>query len=153
MAALPLCVPGPEDHALLVILHLAAADFEHPVGWIDLARHMGPGFDWDAFQERALDWRLRTPGVPGARDLGLLGLPGVPAHVVKALRPGRLRRHALRLAFRPGHLPLRARPRALGWPWVRSQTVLRDDSLRWTTGVLRYAGLRAVERVGRGRRG
>ena len=141
-------VPCPEDHALLVIAHLAAADFHHPVGWEDLARLMHGDFDWQAFEARARRWRLATAVYVALETLpAAAGGNPAAAEVAARLRPRSVRRWVLHRSYRPGSLPVCTRPASLGWRWVQRQTALRDDTLRWLFGVARYGLHRVPERL------
>jgi hypothetical protein len=55
-----LLVPTAEDHALLIVLHAATAEFGHRVAFDDLALLFGRGLDQAILLERARRWRLRT---------------------------------------------------------------------------------------------
>jgi len=141
--------PSHEDHALLVMQHLATCEFHHPLAWVDLGVLVRGGLRWADVEGRARAWKLRTAAWLALRTLRDLGLEAVPAEVVARLRPGPLRRSLLRRYARLSEQPVRAGIQRFGVPWMLGQAPLRDDSVRWLLGVARYAGVRLREEVGR----
>src|SRR5262249_8625025 len=132
---------------LLIALHAACHEFRHTVGWVDLELLMRRGIDFHALAERAHAWRLATVLYVALSTLRTLGAASVKDDHVRAFDPGPLRRLALSRYYRVGSFPVaRGLPRS-GLSWVASQTPLRDDLGRWSGGVVRYAAVRAVERL------
>ena len=72
---------------------------------------------------------------------------GVPADLLKACDPGRLRLSVVGRFYRLGRFPVANGTMRLGWPWIVRQTPLRDDLARWCLGLARYAALRIAERL------
>ncbi|HTJ80747.1 MAG TPA: nucleotidyltransferase family protein [Polyangiaceae bacterium] len=139
-----LATPCPEDHVVLVALHLGGDEFKHRPGFADVALLLARGADVDTIVERARVWKASTV-VGLAFDMLDEMFPGiVPARAVGAIRTRSARRRLLRRWFAP---PLGAtQPRALGLPWIARQTLLRDDLPAWGLGLARYGGKRVLER-------
>ena len=148
----PLLVPSPEDHALLVALHLAVSDLRHPVGLVDLAQLLHAGLELELLAARARRWKLATALYLCLATLHTYAPTIVPAGLLAALKPTPLRRAALLAAgFVPGRRSaLEGSPR-LGWPWLGRQLALRDDPLRWLGGIAGYALRRAEDELARRR--
>jgi hypothetical protein len=142
-----LLVPAPGDHVLLVALHAANAEFGHPPASRDLALLLESGLDHAALIDRARRWRLGTAMFVALSALKSVGSKDVPDELLRAFDPGRVRLAVLRRFYRPGELPVTRAPFRLGWPWVVRQAPLRDDLAAWCVGLVRYAGLRAAERL------
>ena len=143
-----LLLPERIDHILLVVIHLSNADFDHDVGWIDLHLLIGDDLDWDNLTERVRAADLSTATWLSLLTLEVLGSSAIPPRVLRALEPPALRRRALERRFRPGAFPVRPpTDPPIGWSWMIAQTPLRDDLANWATGIARYAGTRAVERL------
>jgi len=140
-------VPALEDHALFVIQHLAASDFSHPHGWLDLELLLRAGADPASIVERATAWRLQTPTYVALATLLELGSQSLSRSMVEAARPGPLRSWLLTPFYAVGAYPLARKDAAMGLPWIVRQTALRDDVARWVTGVSRYAVVRGAERL------
>jgi hypothetical protein len=143
-----LLLPTPEDHALLVVLHAACAEFRHPVGFVDLDALLADGIDDATLLSRAGAWQLGTALFVALSTLEALGSSHVPRVVLDALRPGALRRAALARYYSVGSYPVANgtyRPKFL--PWILRQAPLRDDLATWVRGVAHYARVRAIERV------
>ena len=139
-------LPCPEDHALLVVLHAAGAEFRHEATWTDLELLLKSGLDLAVFEERARSWRLQTAAYIALETLRVLGSTSVPSDLLERLCPTQLRLRALASCYRVGHYPVTTGQLRLGLPWVLRQTPLRDDLLRWLAGVTVYAAKRGVER-------
>jgi hypothetical protein len=146
--------PCPEDHALLVALHLAASEFHHPVGFVDLELLFRAGLDLEALARRADRWKLRSALYVALAALRALEAPSISADTLTRFFPGRLRRRALGLFYALDSYPAALGTLRLGTWWVLRQTPLRDDLGPWTVGVGRYGLTRALERAlaRRGRR-
>jgi hypothetical protein len=147
-------MPCPEDHALLVALHLAASEFHHPVGFVDLELLFRAGLDLEALARRADRWKLRSALYVALAALRALEAPSISADTLTRFFPGRLRRRALGLFYALDSYPAALGTLRLGTWWVLRQTPLRDDLGPWTVGVGRYGLTRALERAlaRRGRR-
>lgn len=142
-------VPSREDHLLMVALHAAVADFDHPVGWLDLHLLLAGPLDFELIAQRANDWELSTALYVALHGLRRAGSDRVPPQLLEAVRPGILRRAWLRRYFDHRHFPMHAGDRAMGLSWAWRQTALRDDTWRWLIGCGRYGGLRVLERASR----
>lgn len=145
VAGLPeaLRVPCHEDHALLVILHAALSELQHPLALEDLRHLFAAGIDRDRFVERALAWRL----APAARLVLACSLE--VAHDPQqesALRALRVPGWRVALAQRLFRDPRGASP-SRGWQWALKQGALRDDPGAWLRGLVRFAGKRALDRL------
>lgn len=136
-----LLVPCREDHALLVVLHLALSDFAHPYAWGDLAALFREGIDHEILALRAEAWGLTLPLALGIERLAVafpeLGLAELRARLV--VSPVRL--VVARRAFRNHEV------RSRGTTWLAKQTVLREDFARWSIGIMRFAVLRCADRL------
>lgn len=135
-----LSVPAPADHALLIALHAAGHDFHHPIALLDLELLFRRGLDFGALTARARAWRLGTVMFLLLRSLRELGAASITSAHVAAFEPS-LARRAL-LQRREG-----AAAPELGLPWILGQAPLRDDLGVFALGVLRYAAVRAAERL------
>ena len=146
-----LLVPDPVDHALLIVLQLAGHEFRHEIGFVDLDLLLRGDFDTAAFIARAREWSLETACWIAFATLLALDAPSArpAAALVAELKPGPLRRAAVSASYDVGNYPVARGAFALGWPWVLRQAPLRDDVLAWTTGLARFAWLRARELIGR----
>jgi hypothetical protein len=142
-----LLVPSVEDHTLLVVLHLGVADFEHPIGFVDLDRLLQTPADPAILVSRGRSWRLQTVLFVALSTLRALGARSVPPGLLDALEPGPLRRAAVGRFFDIGAYPPLRVPSGLGWPWILRQTALRDDPAGWALGVAGYAALRLADGV------
>jgi hypothetical protein len=139
-------IPEHTDHALLVIIHAAAAEFRHPVAWVDLARLFEAGVDEAALVARAREWHLGTAVWVALSTLASLGYE-VP-RVIDALSPSALRRRLLaKWGYRPGEYPVADFASQPGARWFLRQAPLRDDPVGWLGGVGRYAGARILDRT------
>jgi hypothetical protein len=134
-----LLVPAPEDHALLVALHAAGHDFQHPAAFLDLELLLRRGLDLDVLVARARAFRLTTVMFVALAALRELGAASVSPELVARFEPGPLRRALLGRAAASGD--------GLGLGWILRQTPLRDDLGRWALGLGRYALARAADRV------
>lgn len=142
-----LLVPCVEDHALLLVVHCAASEFDHPVAWLDLALLLKGGLDLETLASRSRQWRLNTALYVALLTLCELDMATVPAAFLDRLQPGKLRAWVLARCYRVGEFPLLQRGKQLGWRWVARQFPLRDDSVRWLSGVARYTAARVLDRV------
>ena len=136
-----LFVPAPEDHALLVALHLARDELQHEVGFTDLAALLGAGLDAAVLVERARAWQLRTALYLALRELAARGSTAVPEGLLEALEPSPVRTRALDwlLASVGTRDPGRAGSVRRVGSWALRQAVLRDDTVHWCLGVLRQS--------------
>jgi len=140
-------LPSPEDHTLLVVLHAANTEFGHAPAPRDLALLLCSGLDHAALIERVSRWRLRTAMFVALSELRSAAVVNVPADLLKACDPGRLRLSVVGRFYRLGRFPVANGTMRLGWPWIVRQTPLRDDLAAWCVGLVRYAGLRIAERL------
>jgi len=137
-----LLIPSPEDHAILIAIHAATHDFEHPAALLDVELLLRRGLDVAALAARARSCRAGTVMFILMRALRELGAASVTDAHVAAFDPGPLRR-----ALLDRGRALSGADQALGLAWIVRQTPLRDDLGGWALGVLRYAALRGVERL------
>ena len=141
-----LLVPSAEDHALLIALHAAGHELQHPAAWLDLELLFRSGIDLDTLVHRASEWRLTTVMHAMMTALHALGAASVtPAHVA-AFDPGPLRRRLVERVHHPAAALDAHRPSALGLPWILRQIPLRDDLAAYGLGLGRYAAARVRER-------
>ena len=148
LADLPgLYVPSPEDHLLLIVLHLASDEFRHLAGFVDLELLLSSGTDLDVVLARAREWRATTPLYIALKTLEVLRPGLVPPHVLARLEPGRSHAALLSTCFDIGSWPVARSPTELGWQWIARQTLLRDDSWHWIWGLGAYGARRALERA------
>ncbi len=139
-------VPSVEDQLLLVVLHLAADEYRHQTGFVDLEVLLSAGADLDLVAERARRSRSTIAHWVALATLESLSPGTVPAHVLAALRPSEARRRALAARFRAGQWPVARTERALGLPWALGQLLLRDDVVAFGRGLVGYWGKRLRER-------
>lgn len=136
----PFLVPCKEDHALLVVLHLALSDFDHPPAWEDLAALFRAGLDERAVVERARAWGLVVPLALALARFAELHPELESASLRAELRVAPWRHKLARQLF------VQRGPRVLGLRWLARQSLLRDDPLRWFGGIVRFARLRGADR-------
>lgn len=142
--------PSREDHVVLIALHLAADEFRHLPGFVDLELLFSSRLDLHAVIDRARSWRATTALYVALRTLDTLRPALVPPDLINELAPSRAQAALLSTTFDVGAWPVARAPTELGWKWIASQTPLRDDTLRWILGLGTYAARRAVERLGAG---
>lgn len=142
-----LFVPATEDQFLLVVLHAAASDFDHVVGWLDLHLLLGAPLDLDQLMRRAEAWDLRTALYVAMMSLRAAGSQRVPERLIAGNRPSWLRRRLLAQWFDAEQFPMRPGARADGLAWAARQLPLRDDTWRWLAGCGRYGVLRVLDRL------
>jgi hypothetical protein len=128
--------PSPEDHLLVVAIHLANDELAHPWGFVDLEALVRGGADL------AIAWsRATTYGA----TLALWAALSVVHHRVPGLLAGRFdldahaptpwRRAILLRWFDPTAWPIARTPTQLGAPGVLKQLALRDDWASYARGV------------------
>lgn len=139
-------LPTTEDQLLLVALHLAVAEFRHPVGLLDLEQLIRSGIDWPIVEARAGQWKLRHALYACLVLLQVVGSKRVPSDVLTRLQPGRAQQRWIARTYDLDEYPPTRTPYQLGWTWLSRQLPLRDDPLRWLRSSCRYAGLRLMER-------
>ncbi|MSP25170.1 MAG: hypothetical protein EXR75_08400 [Myxococcales bacterium] len=146
MSGLPesLLAPSFEDHALIVILHAALSDFQHPLAWVDLAQLWRQGVDVTKLVRRAREWRLGPACHRALSELNAILMAPQLNACVERFNAGAIRRWLIAVAF-----PARPQgaPRVLGLSWIARQAVLRDDPLRWLCGTTRFGVARLADRV------
>lgn len=143
----PLLVPSLEDHILLVALHASMHDFQHKAAYDDLAALLGPIVDRDALHTRAKKWGLSIVMYLMLKSLASLEARGIDSAWVDTFHPTTTRRAAIRVFYDLSNAPPRPRSSKLGLLWVLRQSTLHDDLQNWVRGVVRYAGLRGMERI------
>ncbi len=140
-------VPSIEDHVLFLVIHAAAAEFDHAATWGDLELLLARDLDHDLLLQRARRWHLTTSLHVVLRTLQVLDSEHVPAGLIEQSAPTWLRRKLLGRLYRIGQFPVTLAPRELGWRWIVRQLPLRDDALRWCLGVMVYGFRRMADRV------
>lgn len=139
-------IPSLEDHVLLVVLHLAADEFRHATGMVDLEVLVKAGADLDVVVARS-----RAAGASTASYVAFAALhhlvPGlVPSSILRSMRPSSAHEALLRTRFELGQWPVAKHAGKLGAPWIIGQWLLRDDVTEFGFGLARYASERLVER-------
>ena len=145
-----LIIPCAEDQFLLVALHVAFSDFQHPNAWVDLSRLLERRLDWAVVLQRAQQWRMQIALYVVLESLKFVVPGSLSADQIRPLRPNMLRRRWISSQYQLGGYPLYARPKRQGLAWMAGQTPLRDDLGDWGIGLMRYAVHRALERGGLG---
>lgn len=135
-----LLVPSFEDHVLLVVLHVALSEFEHPSAWDDLQALWHAGLDFDAVALRAKEWGLTL-----SLELALARLSERHAALDLAALRSNCPSSGVRSAIARRVFAHRGR-RTVGLTWLAKQTVLREDPARWLFGLVRFAVLRGADR-------
>ncbi len=142
-----LWLPSDEDHVLLQVLHVAAADFIHPAAWQDLALLWHPTLCKRSVLVRARSWRATTALHFTLQAMRRHGIE-VEDEYLRATRPPGWRRKWLeQLYSEQKQAAASAETREMGWAWVRRQTLLRDDVLAWCGGVVAYGLARLRDRL------
>ena len=145
-----LIIPCAEDQFLLVALHAAFSDFQHPNAWVDLSRLLERRLDWAAVLQRAEQWRMQTALYVVLESLNFVVPGSLSTEQIQPLRPNRLRRRWILSQNQLGSYPRQDRPKRQGLAWMVGQTPMRDDLAHWGIGLMRYAVQRALERGGLG---
>jgi len=141
-----LSVPAREDHALLVALHASTHEFRHTLALQDMELLLRSGLDKRELVRRCDVFRLRSVMFVLLSVLRHLGAASVDAALVQMFEPGLLRRQLLERFYDLRQFPPARGPEALGLAWIVGQAPLWDDPRMFASGVLKYAGLRALER-------
>lgn len=143
---LGLSVPSREDHALLVALHASTHEFRHTLALQDMELLLRSGLDKRELARRCAQFRLRAVMFVMLSVLRSLGAASVNDELVRMFDPGWVRRGILARFYDTSRFPpVRGDP-ALGLSWIAGQAPLWDDPGMFATGVVKYAGVRGVER-------
>lgn len=141
-----LSVPAHEDHALLVALHASTHEYRHVLALQDMELLLRGGLDKRVLEERCTKFQLRSVMFVMLSVLRNLGAASVDADLVRMFDPGWVRRSVLAKFYDVHRFPPALGDEALGLVWLAKQAPLWDDPPRFVAGVVRYAGVRGVER-------
>ncbi len=136
--------PSLEDHLVLVAIHLANDEFAHALGLADIDALLRAGANVDLAMSRAEACGART-----ALRISLDAMYARRGEPRDRARDGGWRDRLVSRWFDPSGWPIGKTPVELGWRWVAKQAVLRDDSVSFARGVLRYGEMRGLEKVQR----
>lgn len=141
-----LSVPAREDHTLLVALHASTHEFRHTLALQDMELLLRSGLDKRELTRRCDQFRLRTVMFVMLSVLRHLGAASVNDELVHMFEPGWVRRGLLAQFYDMSRFPPVRRDEALGLSWLVGQAPLWDDPRMFALGVVKYAGVRGVER-------
>ncbi len=141
-----LSVPSREDHALLVALHASTHEYRHTLALQDMELLLRSGLDKRVLKERSAEFRLQAVMFVMLAVLRNLGAASVDADLVRMFDPGWVRRRFIAKFYDERRFPPALGDEALGLVWLVKQGPLWDDPEKFVAGVLRYAGVRGVER-------
>lgn len=141
-----LSVPSREDHTLLVALHASTHAFRHTLALQDMELLLRSGLDKRLLKERCDQFQLRTVMFVMLSVLRNLGAASVDDELVRAFEPSKVRRGMLDRFYDLKQYPPARGDESLGWLWLVGQAPLWDDPQRFVAGVMKYAGVRSVER-------
>lgn len=141
-----LSVPSREDHTLLVALHASTHEYRHTLALQDMELLLRSGLDKRELQRRCDVFRLRSVMFVILSVLWNLRAASVNEELVRMFDPGSMRRRILERFYDVKQFPPARGEAALGLAWIISQAPLWDDPRMFASGVLKYAGIRALER-------
>lgn len=141
-----LSVPSREDHTLLVALHASTHEFRHTLALQDMELLLRSGLDKRELQRRCEQFQLRTVMFVMLSVLRNLGAASVDDDIVRAFDPGWIRRKILERFYDVKRYPPARGEEKLGLSWLLGQGPLWDDSRLFAAGVVKYAGVRGLER-------
>ena len=141
-----LSVPSREDHTLLVALHASTHEFRHTLALQDMELLLRSGLDKRELQERCEQFQLRTVMFVMLSVLRNLGAASVNDELVRMFDPGWVRRGVLARFYDASRFPPVRGDEALGLAWIWGQAPLWDDPRMFAAGVMKYAGVRGIER-------
>lgn len=141
-----LSVPGREDHALLVALHASTHEYRHELALQDMELLLRSGLDKLELGRRADLFHLRSVMFVMVSLLKNLGAASVDDELVKMFDPGWVRRGVIARFYDVQRYPPVLGEEVLGLPWVIGQAPLWEDRRMFATGLMKYAGVRVVER-------
>jgi hypothetical protein len=141
-----LSVPAREDHTLLVALHASTHEFRHTLALQDMELLLRSGLDKQELVRRCETFRLQSVMFVLLSVLLHLGAASVDDALVRIFEPRLVRRQLLERFYDLQKFPPARGDEALGLAWIVSQAPLWDDPGMFAAGVLKYAGIRAIER-------
>lgn len=141
-----LSVPSREDHTLLVALHASTHEYRHVLALQDMELLLRSGLDKRELVRRAEQFRLRSVMFVMLSVLKNLGAASVDEALVKMFDPGWVRRGVIGRFYDARRFPPVLGEEALGLSWIVGQAPLWDDPRMFAKGVLKYAGVRGLER-------
>jgi hypothetical protein len=141
-----LWVPSPDDQMALVVVHLANDGFVHRAGYVDLQVLLERGASLQRLVTLSRELGISTAAYLALRYFATLASHDVPRDVLDALAPAPWRKRVIARSF-PEAIPT-SKPAPNVVAWLVGQAALRDDTLDWLSGVARYSGARARERMG-----
>lgn len=141
-----LAIPAREDHALLVALHASTHEFRHVLAVQDMELLLRSGLDKHELFRRSQQFRLRSVMFVMLSLLRNLGAASVDDDLVRMFDPGWVRRGLLARFYDVRRFPPVQGEEALGLPWVLRQAPLWEDPRMFAAGLVKYAGVRVVER-------
>ena len=143
---LGLSVPSREDHTLLVALHASTHEFRHTLALQDMELLLRGGLDKRELQRRCDQFQLRTVMFVMLSVLRNLGAASVDDDLVRTFDPGWVRRRILERFYDVRRYPPPLGEEKLGLSWLLGQAPLWDDPRLFAGGIVKYAGVRGVER-------
>lgn len=141
-----LSVPSREDHTLLVALHASTHEYRHTLALQDMELLLRSGLDKQKLQKRCEMFRLRLVMFVMLSVLRSLRAASVSDELVQMFDPGSMRRRILERFYDLQQFPPARGDEALGLAWLINQAPLWDDPQMFALGVMKYAGVRALER-------
>lgn len=141
-----LSVPSREDHALLVALHASTHEYRHMLALQDMELLLRSGLDKRELQRRCARFRLQSVMFVLLSVLRNLGAASVNDDLVRMFDPGWIRRRILERFYDVRQFPPARGDEALGLAWIIGQAPLWDDPTMYASGVMKYAGIRGIER-------
>ncbi len=141
-----LSVPSREDHTLLVALHASTHEFRHTLALQDMELLLRSGLDKPELERRCDQFQLRTVMFVMLSVLRNLGAASVDDDLVRTFDPGWVRRGILERFYDVQRYPPARGEEKLGLAWLIGQTPLWDDPQMFAAGIMKYAGVRGVER-------
>ena len=141
-----LSVPGREDHALLVALHASTHEYRHELALQDLELLLRSGLDKRKLSRRAEQFQLRPVMFVMLSVLENLGAASVNDELVRMFDPGWVRRRFIARFYDVHRYPPVLGEEVLGFPWVLRQAPLWENPRMFAKGLVKYAGVRVVER-------
>lgn len=143
---LGLSVPSREDHTLLVALHASTHEFRHTLALQDMELLLRSGLDKRELERRCDQFQLGTVMFVMLSVLRNLGAASVDDEMVRRFDPGWVRRRILERFYDVRRYPPALGEEKLGLSWLLGQAPLWDDPQLFAAGIVKYAGVRSVER-------
>lgn len=141
-----LSVPSREDHTLLVALHASTHEYRHTLALQDMELLLRSGLDKRELKRRCEMFRLQSVMFVMLSVLRNVRAASVNDELVRMFDPGWMRRRMLERFYDLKRYPPARGDAALGLAWIINQAPLWDDPRMFASGVVKYAGIRALER-------